>query len=196
MKEDVKKSWLNFLNPKTLRSNLIAASVFLSAFEILKDCIIERPKEFYTTGLNENGLIIDKNYQLKVLSLKKSPIYASLAWFKNHNAINQKDIEIFTRIKNCRNELAHELPNFITTGIKSDPTPNFELIIELLGKIERWWVYHVELAVNPNFDNKDVDESEIVPGRLITIQMLINIALGSEEAANSYYNEFIRQNSL
>ena len=168
MKEDVKKSWLNFLNPKTLRLNLIAASVFLSAFEILKDCIIERPKEFYTTGFNENGLIIDEDYKLKVLSLKKSPLYASLDWFKKNNAINQNDIDIFTEIKKCRNELAHELPNFITTGIKNDPTPNFELIIELLGKIERWWVYHVELAVNSDFDNVDVDEKEIIPGRLIT----------------------------
>lgn len=196
MKENVKKSWLNFLNPKTLRSNLIAASVFLSAFEILKDCIIERPKEFYTTGFNENGLIIDEDYKLKVLSLKKSPLYASLDWFKKKNAINQNDIDIFTEIKKCRNELAHELTNFITTGIKNDPTPNFELIIELLGKIERWWVYHVEFALNPDFDNVDVDEKEIIPGRLITIQMLINIALGSEEEADFYYKEFIHKNAL
>lgn len=196
MEEDVKKSWLNFLNPETLRSNLVAASVFLSAFEILKECIIERPKEFYTTGFNENGLIIDKDYRLKVLSLNKSPIYASLEWFKNHNAIKQKDIEIFTEIKACRNELAHELPNFITEGIKNDPTLNFKSIIELLGKIERWWIYHVELSLNPDFDNMEVDENETVPGKLITIQMLINIALGSEEEANSYYKEFIRQNAL
>jgi len=137
MKEDVKKSWENFLNPKTLRSNLIVASVFLSAFEILKDCIIERPKEMFLTGFDENGLIINKDYNSKVLSLNKSPTYASLEWLKIHDAINQKDIEAFTKIKKCRNELAHELPNFITEGIKNDPTPNFQSIVDLLGKIER-----------------------------------------------------------
>jgi hypothetical protein len=196
MKKDVKKSWENFLNPEILRSNLIVASVFLSAFEILKDCILERPKEMYTTGFNENGFIVNKDYNSKVLSLKKSPVYASLEWLKNHNAINQKDIEIFTEIKNCRNELAHEIPNFITEGIKNDPTPNFKLIIDLLGKIERWWVYNVEFPTNPDLDNVEVDEKEIIPGRLITIQMLTNIALGSDEESNSYYKEFIRQNAL
>ena len=196
MKEDVKKSWENFLNPKTLRSNLIVASVFLSAFEILKECILERPKEMYTTGFNEKGLIINKDYNLDVLSLNKSPIYASLEWFKKHNAISLKDINTFTEIKKCRNELAHELPLFITEGIKNDPTPNFQLIIDLLGKIEKWWIYNVEIPINPNFQNMEVDEKEIIPGKLITIQMLTNIALGSEEESDSYYNEFIRQNAL
>ncbi len=196
MKEDVKKSWENFLNPKTLRSNLIVASVFLSAFEILKECILERPKEMYTTGFDENGLIIDKEYKSKVLSLKKSPIYASLEWFKNHSAINQKDIEIFTEIKNYRNELAHELPNFITEGIKNDPTPNFKSIIDLLGKIERWWVFNVEVPTNPYFDNVEIDENEILPGKLITLQLLTDIALGKEEKSEYYYKEFIRRNAL
>ena len=196
MKEDVRKSWENFLNPEALRSNLIVVSVFLSAFEILKECILERPREMYTTGFNEDGFIIDKDYELKVLSLNKSPIYASLEWFKNYNAINQKDIDIFTEIKNCRNELAHELPNFITEGIKNDPSPNFKSIFDLLGKIERWWVYNVEIPTNPGFDNVEVVENEILPGRLMTIHMLTNIALGSDEESDLYYKEFIRKNAL
>ena len=103
MKEDIKKSWGNFLNPKTLRSNLIVASVFLSAFEILKECIIERPKEMHTNGFNEDGLVVNEKYKVDVLSLNKSPLYASLEWFRLRGVINQKDIDLFTEIKTCRN---------------------------------------------------------------------------------------------
>ncbi|NWH06718.1 hypothetical protein [Desulfobacter latus] len=196
MREDVKKSWENFLNPETLRSNLIVVSVFLSAFEILKECIIERPKEMYTNGFDENGLIIDEKYKSLVLSLNKSPLYASLEWFKKNGVIDQADIETFTEIKNCRNALAHELPNFITEGIKSDPIPNFTSIIELLGKIEKWWVFNFEVAINPDLEDVEVDENEIIPGRLITLQLLTDIALGPEEKSEYYYKEFIRRNIL
>lgn len=197
MRDNIKKSWEKFLNPKTLRENLILASVFLSSFEILKECILERPKEMFIKGYSEkNGFILDEKYNSEVLSLNKSPIYASLEWFKVHGAINQEDIEIFTKIKNCRNELAHELPYFITEGIKSDPTPNFRSIIDLLGKIERWWVFNVEIPTNPDFDGAEVNENEILPGRLITLQLLTDIALGSEEISEYYYKEFIHRNPL
>ena len=196
MKEDIKKSWETFLNPKTLRSNLIVASVFLSAFEILKECIIERPKEMHTNGFNEDGLIVNEKYKVDVLSLNKSPLYASLEWFRLRGVINQKDIDLFTEIKTCRNELAHQLPNFLTEGIKTDPIPNFKSIIELLSKIEKWWVFNFEIALNPDLTEVEFDQNDIIPGRLITLQLLADIAMGSEEKSEYYYNEFVRKNAL
>ncbi len=196
MEEDIKESWSNFLNPESLRSNLITASVYLAAFEILKQCIIDRPKEFYTTGFDENGIIVSRDYELKVKSLNKSPVYASLEWFKLHDTIDQDDINKFTQIKECRNELAHELVNFLDSGIKSDPDPNFKLMAELLNKIECWWIFNVEIPINPDYSKVDIDINEIVPGRMLHLQMLTQIALGTDEEAIRYFNEFKTLHSL
>jgi len=42
-------AWEKFLNPDVLRQNLILASIYIAYFEILKDSIVDRPKEFFAT---------------------------------------------------------------------------------------------------------------------------------------------------
>ena len=41
--------------------------------------------------------------------MNRSPLYASLQWLKEHEAISDEDIVIFNEIKKRRNALAHEL---------------------------------------------------------------------------------------
>ena len=65
-------------------------------------------------------------------------------------------------------------------------------IIELLCKIEKWWILNVEIPTNPDFDGKEIDEDGIVPGPIMTLRLLPDIALGSEEESNFYYKEFIK----
>ncbi len=197
MENDVSLSWERFLNPEILRTNLIVVSLFITAFEMLKDSIIERIREFFTDGFNENGLIVSENYKTKVLSLNRSPLYASLEWLKGMNVIDDEDIEEFNKIKNCRNEIAHEIADFISKSPKIDPLPLFSNMIELLHKIEKWWILNVEIPTNPDFDGQEIDEEQIVPGQIMTIRLLADIALGSEEESKFYYREFIkRQKSI
>jgi hypothetical protein len=79
---DAFESWAKFLNPRTLKSNLIIASLFLAAYETLRSAIIEHIRGFYTNGFNQNGWIIDTKYQTDVLSRHNSPLRASLLWFR------------------------------------------------------------------------------------------------------------------
>ena len=53
MDDKSKASWETFLNPETLRPNLIAASVYIAAFELLKATIVDRIKEFFTNGFDD-----------------------------------------------------------------------------------------------------------------------------------------------
>jgi len=99
------KSWQKFLHPETLKGNLIHIALFISAFEMFKDIIIEKPKTFFSTGFNQDGLIISDNYKIEVSSKSKSPLYASLLWFKDIGVIEEKDIKIFNDIKKHRNEV-------------------------------------------------------------------------------------------
>jgi len=197
MDNDIKLSWERFLNPEILRTNLIVSSLFITAFEMLKDSIIGRIRDFFIDGFNGNDWIINENYKTKVLILNKSPLYASLEWLKSINAIDEEDVVAFNKIKDCRNEIAHEITNFISKGPKIDPLPLFPNMIDLLHKIEKWWILNVEIPTNPDFDGQEIDEEGIVPGRIMTIRLLADIALGSEEESKFYYKEFIkRQESI
>ena len=95
MDNDVNYSWERFLNPEILRTNLIVASLFITAFEMLKDSIIERIRDFFSHGFNEDGWIVSEDYKAKVLSLNRSPLYASLEWLKGMNIIDDQDLQKF-----------------------------------------------------------------------------------------------------
>ena len=66
MDEKVKASWERALHPKTLKTNIITASIFSMAFEMLKSSIIEKIESFFTNGFNENGMIVDPEYKEKL----------------------------------------------------------------------------------------------------------------------------------
>lgn len=55
MDDKVRTDWQNFLNPDVLRPTLIVASLYIAAYEVLKDTIIEQIKSFYTFGFDPNG---------------------------------------------------------------------------------------------------------------------------------------------
>jgi len=99
MSDENQAKWERFLDPEVLRPNLILASIFIAAFEILKNSIMERLRDFYVSGFDENGLIIIPEYKTEVLSKDKSPTYASLKWLKESEAINDDDIEKFNKTK-------------------------------------------------------------------------------------------------
>ncbi len=65
---DINEKWEHFLDPEVFRPNLIFASIYITAFEILQNSIVERIKDFYTIGFNENGWIILHEYQEDALS--------------------------------------------------------------------------------------------------------------------------------
>ena len=54
--ENVKASWERFLNPTCLKQNIITASVYLIAFEMLKSSIEEKIRNFFIEGFDENGV--------------------------------------------------------------------------------------------------------------------------------------------
>lgn len=66
MNEHIRQSWERFLNPETLRSNLIVASIFLAAYEILRQSIIERIRDFYIKGFDSSGFTVDPGNALRL----------------------------------------------------------------------------------------------------------------------------------
>ncbi len=115
MNPNVRQSWENFLNPEVMRARLVMASVYITGFELLKDTIVYRIRDFFCCGFNENGDIIDPKYEADVLSRNRSPVYASLHWLKEMRAIDDTDMASFECVKVCRNHLAHQLLKIVST---------------------------------------------------------------------------------
>lgn len=74
-------------------------------------------------------------------------------------------------------------------------TPSTQARVALLRKIEVCWITNVEIPTNPDFDGAKVDENGIVPGPVMTMQLLMDIALGDDERSRFYYDEF-RQHKM
>lgn len=191
MDAKIKASWQRALHPKTLKTNIITASIFSMAFEMLKDSIVEKLRGFYINGFDESGFIISDDYKHKVLSLNKSTLYASLKWLQNIGAINETDVERFEHIKKCRNTLAHEMLKFTSEELDFEVSEVFSEMVNLLRKIELWWFENLEMATDPDSYPEDFDLEQVVPGPVWSLQMLIDIALGDESEAMKYYEHFM-----
>jgi len=52
---------------------------------------------------------------------------------------------------------------------------------------------NVEIPTDPDFNRKDIDADGIIPGPIMTLRLLTDIVLGSEEESKYYFNEFIKR---
>jgi hypothetical protein len=110
------EQWEQLLTPAVMQEKLISASLYVTAFELLRESIIGRIRSFYMIGFDPDGDIIDEKYEKTVLSRNKSPLYASLNWLTEHEVINEADLQLFEHIKATRNSLAHKLPSLVMGG--------------------------------------------------------------------------------
>lgn len=186
---DIADQWERFLDPDVVRPSLFLATMFITAFEILKNSIVDDVRGFYTNGFDGNGLIVGDAYKSQVLAKNKSPIHASLQWLRENNAISDEDLTTFEKLKITRNQLAHQLFAVVIGQVESAHEAQFADLIALLRKIGVWWVINVEIQTNPDFDGQEIDEAGIVPGAIFSLQILIEVASGNTELLARWRNE-------
>lgn len=184
--------WERFLDPDVVRPSLFLATMFITTFEILKDSIVDDIRGFYTNGFDEHGPTVEPEYQSKVLSKNKSPLYASLQWLRENDAIDDEDLATFEQLKKTRNLLAHQLFAVVTGQVESAHEAQFDALVALLRKIGVWWVVNVEIPTNPGFDGQEIDEEGIVPGAVLSLQMLIQVASGNTELLEHWRKERVK----
>lgn len=186
----------NFLNPEVFRSNMVSASLYIALFESLRDNIVEEVKEFFTEGIKGGELIISDEYTSKVLSLSsnKRPVYASLLWLKNMEAIDDSDIKIYSKLNSYRNKFAHSLYGQLYNCDFEEFPENFVNLNKLRTKIEKWWIINVEIPTNTNPIEGivSIEKDDVVTSSEIITKIMFDIAFGSEEEAISYYQEFMK----
>jgi len=177
-------------------SRLVTASAYIAGFELLRDSIVDCIRDFFCCGFDENGDIIDPKYEADVLSRNRSRLYASLNWLKEMSAIDDTDMASFERVKACRNHLAHQLLKGVSKeGKPADFIECFVEMARLTHKIELWWIKNVEIPTSSDFEGEDIDENGIIPGTVIGLRVLCDIALGTDEQSRFYYEEFKKQSN-
>ena len=157
MDEKVIREVQRLLSKEALKDNLTKASLYVLAYETLKNSIIEKPKGFFTFG----GIEADDDYKKEVLSKHRNPLIASCRWFQENGAISETDVNEFLTLREHRNYIAHELPNvLLNTSSQVDEDKEIGLF-HLLCKIDRWWILEFEIPINSEFDGKTIDPTEV-----------------------------------
>ena len=180
--------WERFLDPEVLRPSLLMATMFITTFEILKNSIVDHIRSFFSDEWSREGPIASAEYRTEVLSRHKSPVYASLDWLRENQVISDDDLVIFNKLKTTRNLVAHELFNIVTGETECNHIEQFEELVALLRKIEVWWVVNVDIATNPDYADVEIDEAGIVPGAILSLQMLLQVMSGNTELLEAWRN--------
>lgn len=186
MNAEYKRLWEELLDPAKAREKLIGVSVFIIAYELLKQSIVERIKYFFADGYIDGEPIPSSEYEYNVLSRNSSPVYASLNWLEEMEVINKLDIELFEKLKYTRNHIAHQLPKIALEGADFKQTELLNDLIRLLKKIEVWWIINFEIAANPDYIEQEIDEEEVLPGPVLTLYMMIDVLSGNDALLNHY----------
>lgn len=197
MDNDVGDKWAEFLNPDLVRMKLQTAGLFLIAYESLKSAIIGKPLFFFSDNYDADGEPLENStYREKVLSLdpkgKQDKLRGSLVFQQQMGAISDDDRSEFKGITDCRNRLAHGLSELLQNTNGIEVIDQFPKLIALLSKIEKWWIINFEFEVNPPPNVESIDIDGILPGPVWSIQMLSQIAMGQDDEAWYYYNEFVK----
>lgn len=106
------------------------------------------------------------------------------------DAIEQTDIAIFDSIRRYRNEVVHGPIEYLASARRNFDSLKFQDLIMLLAKIEKWWFVNFELSVDPDTVPEEANPDEVVPSPIWSLQLMLDIALGSEPEQGYYYKAF------
>ena len=164
---------------------LIRASLFLTAFELLKSAVEDRVKYFLSMREDfdkEGNIKASKDYKDQIIKRKFSfntgnaqEFIACSHWLSENNAISKDDIEKLQKIRKFRNEIAHNLPKFLISTSLNIDVDKFDEIRNLLIKIEVWWVLEFEVTLKEEYDNVVVNPNDVKTGRIIILEHLLNV---------------------
>ena len=187
MQGDSSVSWEKIFDAELLRSNMVSCSLFICAFEMLRDTVVNRPKTFFMDGLDENGPVTGEEYRNEVASLDTDPFRASLRWFEKMGALSAEDLERINRIRKHRNELTHEMVRFVTESGKDLDIELYQALIEIFIKLEQWWFWWFEAAVQPESVPDSASREDVQSGQIIILNHMLEVALKADKTGGYHH---------
>ncbi|MBB5031629.1 hypothetical protein [Prosthecobacter vanneervenii] len=189
---DSEASWTKFLNPESLKQNLLQGGLYLAAFEMLKDSLVGRPKDFFCFGVSEGEFVSDlssPSYESEVRSLHKHPFTASALWWHKQGALSDLDLDFLRQIREHRDQIAHNMPKMIGSVKHSI---NLDLLTHtnsILAKIDNWWLQNIEAAIAPEQYERFTQEELKAASSMssVFLAMMIPLVAGDDSQFRSLY---------
>lgn len=170
-KNKTMKDWMKFLNPEEVKFQLMCASLYITAYELLIDSIVKKTKDFFLTGYKDGQNTYDLDEYKKVREFyPKDIVIASAMWIQDLNGIDKDDIDKIKKFKDYRNDVAHELSKFISDTSHEIKVEYFKELKALYRKINLWWFTDFEIGINPDLDNIEINELDF--DEVLTFVML------------------------
>lgn len=196
---DAHQAWSDFLNPDMVRLKFVSAGLFMVAHETLTDSIKRHPLGFFSDHFDRAGPKPSRRYREEVLSLdpkgKMDPLRGSIAWLRSMEVIDADDEHAIHIATDHRNKLAHELMGLMAGQAAPNYLLAFEPVYNLIAKIERWWIVNVHMDVMDEVLPPGAEAVDIVPGPIMSLQMLAEVALTEGDAAWDMHKLFEKARS-
>lgn len=164
------------LRPETIATNVITASLYLTAYELLKSAIIDDTKSFFQNNFVNGDWVTSPEYETKVKAMEDDVFKASCMFLQSMSVLTSADIEELRSLRAERNKIAHELPAILLSPEKSIDVQLFHRVYHYLALIGRFWA-RVDMDIQDDPRLADVKDEEITPGRMAGL-MLVMHALG------------------
>jgi hypothetical protein len=174
-----------FFDPKRLQRNLMLGALYLATFEVLKTIVVDDLISFFAIrhgDYDQDGKALrtdDYRAELAKHGFKQhhDEYKAACLWLKGMEALGDDEYARLLEIRAHRNKLAHELPHVL---LDARLEVNVGLLVEarnFIHKLDRWWFENLEMAINPDFDGKTIDELDFASGRMLLIDHVISNAV-------------------
>jgi len=164
---------LEKLAPEKVQHNLVRASLLILAFELLKDDIVNGVKSFFLIGMDNGKDIYSDDYENEVLPLSKYRFEASCKWLESMSVLTDDDISELQKIREHRNEIAHDLASFIAMPEKQINIKMIERIKHFLEIVGKFWV-RIEIDINMDIDKSKVDYEGSKTGKMILMDYILS----------------------
>ena len=140
---------LEMMDQNELRAKLLATSIVLSAYEIIKEMVVRRTKFLFLVGFGFGGDKYSDEYRLDVLSRHESALISSAKYLAEHyQAITLDDVDFLISLRDTRNNIAHELPSVLVDYEYADLEDVIKRTRELVFKLDNFWIY-IDIGSDP-----------------------------------------------
>ena len=168
-----------------MKRTLVQAGAFLSAYELIKLQVVDGVRDFYWTGIEEDGKkVCYPDYEADVLALSRNRFSASVAWLVNSGALTGDQANALEKVHHHRHEIAHELPKIL---IDPDFEVNASLLIDaalVLRALDVFWG-RMSMEIDPHWDDAEVADKDIWGGPSLLMGSLIEVCdLGPDDGTS------------
>ena len=177
-KKDIKREAEEILNKDGIRLRLMFTSLYLTAYEILKDAIIEPIKDFFVFDESNADMVSAYESELKI-SLKKrgeTGLIPSCEWLKKMEVYDDADIDTIKQLRNRRNTIAHQIPDLILSTNLPVSVKEFEDLMRIVHKTDVFWsrsLPSLNLNTLEEVDLSEASDEDIGSGSASAISLIM-----------------------